>query len=288
MSIAAPESFDRFYIEPRDFSNMPFARVRRVVHVDELSGVLTGEKPANAASTRMRTIVTPDTWPIAYHSGNVAVEHDWASSIRDQRFYWLREHGTGGELRILVTNDRLDDQLQAYDPSVAAGPWRVQANGEHTWNSRYPLEFVFEQPLPATGILRVLCVNHGRRQCDVYGTGCKDLGRGAKMAGARLLALALGSGFPSDTLARLVEPSELRTWIAALANRLSRLPVGGAVHSGTSEARELAVAVAAAFAASSRVEMRAISGRFSSHRDQIDELTRALSSWFGRDLFGLL
>lgn len=285
MPMLTPEPSSRFGTDPTDFFCMPFNRVLHVVHVDELSqtsaalnsGPLHDAGSPSDVSGLARLV--PDTWTCGYFSGNVALEYDWVQLIRDFRFYWLDTEPQTPELcRILVTK-RCREGLLEYNPSVDSGPWRKSESGAHTWNSRFGLEFLFEGELPVSSITRFFCVKHDVRRCSGRGIHCTDLGVGSRTAGALLLATLLGGSPAGGELARVVDRTDRESWLSwlsALVRRLSRCPVGGAVHSGTSEARELAHRTAAAFAGHDKSELLQLMKQFASHKDVADELRQIL------------
>jgi hypothetical protein len=184
MPTLTPEPATRYSTDAGDFFCMPFDRVLQVLHVDEVLPTLQGEGPVTAS-------LTPDAWG-RRHSGNVALEYDFPPFVASSRFFWLGAvAGTPERCRFLVTTKQRDGLVE-YDPRTSAGPWRCEHPRTHTYNSRFDVEFVFEDCPSPLHIRRVFCVEHDAMACETGGAHCPDRGRGARSAGARLLATLIG------------------------------------------------------------------------------------------------
>lgn len=271
-----------FGTEPSDFFCMPFSRVLQVVHVDELS-----EEPARGkrrlpyngyvcSGTSAPARLVPDAWACGSFSGNIALEYDWPQLTQGSRFYWLgTEPQVPERCRILVTTTSREGLIE-YDPRLDLGPWQVGPSGIHTWNSRVNLEFLVDASLSLASITRVFCVRHDVSRCDERGIDCADLGLGSRMAGALLLANSLGGSPLASQLAPVFHRADRESWLKALVRQLSRCPVGGATHAGTTEARELTHRLAAAFAKHNKADVLQLVKQFASHQDLADELRQVL------------
>jgi hypothetical protein len=282
MPSANPAPASHFSVEPNDFFCMPFEQVRRVVHVDELPRILAGKNADSAVepsefpfSASALPRLTPDTWPRGYSSGNVALEYDWESLIGGCRFYWLGADVRGTErCRILVTRERYGEEFAEYAPERLGGPWRIESSGAHSWNSRFGLEFFLDAPLPTSLVTRVICVDHDVKWCDAAALRCSDLGRGARTAGARLLATLIDGWLAPEGAEIVMNRGDLQSWLPALLRQLSRFPASGTLQSGTSEGRAVARSAVAAFARRDLSRVSQFARQFASPQDMADEVSR--------------
>jgi len=173
--------------------------VSHVTHVDGALEILRADsiKPKliydeSRLNTQRVLVVwlSPNDWRGAggFRYGNIAFDLDWETLIAGKRFYWIgaipyKPHAC----RILITEQDYDDELKIYHPERGDGPWVTNVD-EHHWTGEYCLEFMLEDEIPLSTIIKMRFVDHHRNRCSIDPARCRDCGHSAARGAARLLA----------------------------------------------------------------------------------------------------
>ncbi|MCB9508119.1 MAG: hypothetical protein H6697_10725 [Myxococcales bacterium] len=150
--------------------------------------------------------LSPNDWSgtSGFRYGNVRFQFDWASLVSGKKYYWVESIAYGvAACRILVTS-KTHPKLTAYDPAVGDGPWWYDgASGTHYYNGKFCLEFMLEDDLPTSAIVRADFVNHHAENCAVTPKSpqtCQQLGHQKDEGGGRFLAAAAAIELPLQHL----------------------------------------------------------------------------------------
>lgn len=141
---------------------------------------------------RIRVVwLSPNDWENAggFRYGNVRFWFDWESLITGRRYYWVESMAYGIKAcRILVTEIDYSATLEVYDPTVGDGPWWLAQDGQHYWNGKYCLEFMYEGDLPTSRAQTVDFVRHHANRCNIDPRTCGHRGSSKEQAGAAFIA----------------------------------------------------------------------------------------------------
>lgn len=161
-------------------SCLPFSGVSHVTHINHFFGIIDKEflQPRLVYDycklNKYRILVnwlSPNTWAQGYRYGSVKLDFDWNNLIKNRKFYWVEAHKYKNHtaLRVLITKHDRSSFLEEYNPTLRNGPWYYDnSRDEHFYNSKYCLEFLFEDTIDISLIKALDFVKHHDDYCSIY------------------------------------------------------------------------------------------------------------------------
>lgn len=165
--------------------------------------------------------LSPNDWTNTggFRYGNVGFEYDWESIVADKKYYWVGVMPYSPlACRILIT-DQEHSELREYNPNSDIGPWKY-FGGQHYFNGKYCLEFMYELALEVSSSTGLKLVNHHDKRCSIDPRNCPDLGLSDGRARGHFFAGIVSHSISNNV--RSLMGKELQDYWFCLSRELGR------------------------------------------------------------------
>ncbi len=186
----------------------PFDTIYHTSHVEQALGIIQsgGLRPSlvfdESRLNDKRILVawlSPNHWTTGYRYGNIRFQFPFSALIENKRFYWVEAISYKIDApRILITEYDRSSEFPLYDPIEKNGPWWYDTNsGQHYFNNKYCLEFMFESVILLDTLKQIKFVDHHKDWCSVKRNdpiSCPDMRVKSDLGGAWFIARAIACG----------------------------------------------------------------------------------------------